>query len=175
MEVYLIRHTSVDVEPGTCYGCTDVPVKDTFEEEAAITQGHLKGIVFDQVYCSPLSRASKLAEFCGYPNAKRDDRIKEMNMGEWEMQKFDSIQDPQLQEWYNDFRNTPTQGGESFKDLYTRVVCFLEEIKSKNYKRIAVFAHGGVLISARIYAKQIPEANGFEHLTPYGGIERIEI
>ena len=29
MEVILIRHTSVDVPPGTCYGHSDVPLKDT--------------------------------------------------------------------------------------------------------------------------------------------------
>ena len=37
MEVILIRHTSVDVPPGVCYGQTDVPLKPTFEQEAAIT------------------------------------------------------------------------------------------------------------------------------------------
>lgn len=42
MEVILIRHTSVDVPPGVCYGQTDVPLKPTFEQEAAITQENLK-------------------------------------------------------------------------------------------------------------------------------------
>lgn len=37
MEVILIRHTSVDVPPGMCYGQTDVPLKPTFETEAAVT------------------------------------------------------------------------------------------------------------------------------------------
>ena len=42
MEVILIRHTSVDVLPGVCYGQTDVPLKPTFEQEAAVTQENLK-------------------------------------------------------------------------------------------------------------------------------------
>ena len=33
MEIYLIRHTSVDVPAGYAYGQTDVPLKPTFEEE----------------------------------------------------------------------------------------------------------------------------------------------
>ena len=37
MEVILVRHTSVDVPKGTCYGQTDVPVAATFEVEAAAT------------------------------------------------------------------------------------------------------------------------------------------
>lgn len=51
MEVILIRHTSVDVPPGVCYGQTDVPLKPTFEQEAAITQENLKNYLpFDHVY-----------------------------------------------------------------------------------------------------------------------------
>lgn len=50
MEVILIRHTSVDVPPGVCYGQTDVPLKPTFEQEAAVTQENLKAFLpFDPV------------------------------------------------------------------------------------------------------------------------------
>ena len=41
MKVYLIRHTAVDVPSGTCYGQTDVPLKSTFEAEAAQTLRNL--------------------------------------------------------------------------------------------------------------------------------------
>ena len=33
MEVIFIRHTSVDVPPGVCYGQTDVPLRHSFEQE----------------------------------------------------------------------------------------------------------------------------------------------
>lgn len=56
MVVYLIRHTSVDVPQGVCYGQTDVPLNPTFEEEAAQTSARLKGLQFDKVYMSPLTR-----------------------------------------------------------------------------------------------------------------------
>ena len=42
MEVIFIRHTSVDVPPGVCYGQTDVPLRNSFEQEAAVTSGNLK-------------------------------------------------------------------------------------------------------------------------------------
>ena len=32
MKVTLIRHTKVDVPKGTCYGWSDVPVANSFEE-----------------------------------------------------------------------------------------------------------------------------------------------
>lgn len=175
MEVYLIRHTSVDVPPGTCYGQTDVPLRDTFEAEAAVTRAGLDGLHFDAVFTSPLTRAVRLAAFCGYPDAVRDDRVKEMDMGEWEMQRFDDITDPQLQRWYDNYLHERTQGGECFMDLYARVRDFLYDVRGCGYRRIAVFAHGGVLIAARALAGQIDVNKGFGNLTPYGGIEHIEI
>lgn len=49
MEIVLIRHTSVDVPPGVCYGQTDVPLKPSFEQEAAVTKENLKVYLpFDQ-------------------------------------------------------------------------------------------------------------------------------
>lgn len=47
MEVWLVRHTSVDVPAGTCYGRSDVPLRDSFEVEAAAVRENLKDIAFD--------------------------------------------------------------------------------------------------------------------------------
>jgi len=170
MEVILIRHTSVDVPKGTCYGWTDVPVRDTFEQEAAVTRQSLEQYLpFDKVYRSPLTRARLLAAYCGYPDAVADDRLKEMNMGQWEMQLYDEIQDPHLQEWYDDYINQPTTGGESFSQQYQRVAAFLDELKGHPYRRVAIFAHAGVLISAGLHAGLYQWENAWSHLTDYGG------
>ena len=56
-----------------------------------------------------------------------------------------------------------------------RVSSFLDELKSKPYGKVAIFAHGGVLICAGIYGGLFTEENCFNHLVPYGGIERISI
>jgi len=175
MVVYLIRHTSVDVPQGMCYGQTDVPLKPTFEEEAAQTSAQLKGLQFDKVYMSPLTRCVRLATFCGYPDAERDDRIKEINFGDWEMQRFEDITDSNLQKWYADYRNVRATNGESFQDQYQRVADFLNELRQKPYKQVAIFAHGGVLINAQIYAGTVKSEEAFSALTPYGGIIKIEI
>ena len=175
MEIYLIRHTSVDVPPGTCYGITDVPLKDTFEAEAAVVRSRLEGLHFDCVYTSPLSRAARLAAWCGYPDAVRDDRLREMNMGQWEMQAFDSIADERLEQWYDDYLNVAPTGGESFSRMYDRVSAFLDGLRARPCRRAAVFAHGGVLVCARIYAGQVPMARAIQQLPPYGGIVRIDI
>ena len=175
MDIVLIRHTSVGVPKGTCYGWSDVPVAETFEQEAAVTKSNLGDGAFDAVFSSPLTRARMLAGYCGWPDPIIDDRLKEMNMGDWEMKLFDEIEDENLQRWYDDYMHLAATGGESFPDLFARVSSFLDELKTKPYRRVAVFAHGGVLICAGIYGGLFPEEDCFKHLVPYGGTERIII
>ncbi|MBP3252411.1 MAG: histidine phosphatase family protein, partial [Prevotella sp.] len=111
MEVVLIRHTRVDVPKGTCYGQTDVPVAATFEIEAEATRLALADYQpFDCVYSSPLTRARRLASYCGYDHPLTDRRLMEMSMGQWEMQRYDDISDPYLQQWYDDYMHLPTPG-----------------------------------------------------------------
>ncbi len=176
MEVILIRHTAVDVPTGTCYGQTDVPLKPSFEEEAAITKAALEAFgPIDHAFTSPLSRCTRLAAYCGYADAERDPRILEIDFGEWEMMLFDDITDPHLQEWYADHINTPVTGGESFMQQYQRVSRFLDELKEKPWNRVAVFAHGGVLVSAQVYAGMVTPEAAFAALPPFGGLVRITL
>ena len=176
MEVILIRHTPVDVAPGTCYGQSDVPLKPTFPDEAAVTAAALKDYApFDHVYTSPLSRCTLLADFCGYPDAERDARLMEINFGEWEMKRFDDITDERLQQYYDDFLNTPPTGGESFMEIYARVKSFLEELRGKSWRRVAVFSHGGVLLCALLYTGRADFSRPFDSLTPHGGVISIEL
>lgn len=176
MEVILIRHTAVDVPTGTCYGQTDVPLKPSFEEEAAITKAALEAFgPIDHAFTSPLSRCTRLAAYCGYADAERDTRILEIDFGEWEMMLFDDITDPHLQEWYADHINTPVTGGESFMQQYQRVSRFLDELKEKPWNRVAVFAHGGVLVSAQVYAGMVTPEAAFAALPPFGGLVSITL
>ncbi len=177
MEVTMIRHTSVDVPKGMCYGWSDVPVAPTFQLEAAETKRNLGEEVFDCVYSSPLTRARKLAAFCGYEHPILDDRLKEMNMGDWENRLYDDIEreDPAIRKWYDDYMNLAATNGESYRSVYSRVADFLDELRQQPYQRVAIFAHGGVLICAGVYAGLFPEDDCFRHLTPYGGIQRFQL
>ena len=174
MEVILVRHTSVDVPPGVCYGQTDVPLKPSFEQEASHTLSLLQPYLpFDRVYTSPLSRCVKLAGYCGYPDAERDERLLEINFGSWEMVPFDQNTDPRLPLWYDDYLHVAATGGESFTMQYERVARFLDDLRTRPYGRVALFAHGGVLLCAQIYAGLIRPEEAFGSLTPYGGVIRI--
>lgn len=181
----MIRHTSVEVARGTCYGWTDVPVSAHFEEEAEACKRQLEGVHFDRVYTSPLTRAKKLATYCGWPNAIEEPRMKEMHMGDWEMQRFDEITDPQLREYYDNYLDSPTRNGESFRDLYARVTAFIEELKAEEQRqracghegpwRVAVFCHGGPIICAMVYAGLVPLEEGYANIPDYASINVLEV
>lgn len=98
-------------------------------------------------------------------------------MGDWEMMRYDDIEskDPAILKWYNDYMNLAATNGESYRLLYQRVADFLDELRQKEFERVAIFAHGGVLICAGVYARLFPEEECFSHLVPYGGIQLIEL
>lgn len=179
MRVFLVRHTSVDVPAGTCYGHTDVPLAATFPEEAEVVKQRLDAlnVKFNAVYSSPLSRAWKLADYCGFPNPVWDDRLKELNFGDWEMQLFDEIKDPHIQEWYDDYLHVPCTNGESFQDQLHRVGLFLEDLKKKHApdENIVVFAHGGILTCALLYMGKTTLEEAFSNILPYGSVIELSI
>ena len=174
MEITFIRHTRVAVPPFTCYGWTDVPLADTFEEEASVVRQKLESTSFDCVYTSPLTRARRLATYCGHADAIVDDRLREMNMGDWEMQRYDEIRDEALQRWFDDYMHQPTTGGESFPMLLHRVSSFIDELCRKPYHHVAVFTHGGVIVCAGLYAGLYEEKDAFSHQPEYGGMLTIQ-
>lgn len=174
MKVYIVRHTSVDVPFGTCYGQTDVPLKSSFEEEARAVKSEIDGVSFDKVYTSPLSRCVKLAEYCGFADAVRDERIKEICLGDWEMKLFTEIDDPKLKDWYEDYMNTRPTNGESFMDQLKRVSAFFDELKQHDYANVLLFAHGGVQICAELYTGKMKEGEEFD-VHPYGSVITVEL
>jgi len=170
MKITFVRHTAVDVEPGICYGQSDVPLRPTFPEEADAVRAKLEGKYFGAVFTSPLTRCVRLAKQCGYPDAIRDDRLKELNFGDWEMKRFDEITDPQLQEWYADYINVAPTGGESFAEQRRRLESFIDSIRESDHGTTLVFAHGGILLQAMLIAGKIAIGDIFDHQPPYGGI-----
>lgn len=175
MEIYLVRHTSVDVPPGFNYGQTDVPLKPSFEEEAEVVKNNLKGLVFDKVWTSPLSRCARLAAYCGFPDAEHEERIKEIHFGDWEMVSFEQLSsDPRSIPWFEDWANVKSPGGESLTDQYKRVGEFLDEIRASGFKHVCAFAHGGVLSCAGVYAGMYEIKEAFKRIPPYGSIIRLE-
>ena len=171
MKVHIVRHTAVGVS-GICYGQTDVPLKETFEKEAEVVKQKLKGVSYDVVFSSPLSRAKKLAEYCGYENIQLYDCLKELHFGDWEMQEWDRID---MSEWEKDWINNPAPNGESFQQMYDRVASFLDELKNSTHKSVIVFAHGGVINCFKVYFGLTDLKGAFDNLAEYGEVFEFEL
>lgn len=148
MIIHLIRHTAVGVPRGICYGRTDVPLADTFEQEAALVRQRLAGLPIDKAFTSPLTRCRRLAAFCGFPNAVADDRLREVDFGEWEMQSYDTLyaNDPRFSAWCNDYTSARPPGGETLAEVLARFDDFLDErLRPQPCGHVALFCHGGLL------------------------------
>lgn len=192
MRLVLIRHTSVAVPRGICYGQTDVPLAASFAEEATTVKEGLGGYTFDRVCCSPLSRCVRLAEYCGYPDAVRDDRLKEICFGDWEMRAYDDIQGLELQRWFDDYINVAPPGGESVIDQQRRFLDFIRDLRHDfsgitypaldrvpstppDTPTIALFTHGGILINALVALAGRTFQEVYADIPPYGSIIDLRI
>lgn len=160
MEIYVVRHTRVAVNKGICYGQTDVDLTDTFEEELAVLKNQLPND-FDQVFSSPLSRCKKLAKVFS-SEIIFDDRLKEMNFGDWELKAWNDIPKDEIQPWYDEFVYTKTPNGENFEMLFLRLKSFLDELRTKDYQKVLIVTHAGIIRAIWTYLLETPLQNAFK-------------
>ena len=176
MRVYIVRHTSVVLDGNyVCYGYSDIDVRSTFVEEATLTRKALEGLCFDGVFSSPLKRARKLAAFCGYPDPITDDRLKEMNFGDWEGRPWNEIIiNEGTEEFFMRYIDQPTPGGESRRMQYERVSHFLMEKRAEGYQQILIFCHGGVINCARALAGLCQLEEAYATIPAFGSVTELD-
>lgn len=176
LRVLWVRHTAVDPAcVSVCYGQTDVPLHTTFEQEAAITAEKLQAYTYDAVFSSPLSRAYKLATYCGHSDAQLDPRLMELDFGDWELVPWtDILQGVDARTFFAPYLTRQTPDGESVMDQYRRVCAFLQEqMPSEGHRCLLVFCHGGVINGASAMAGRSDLRDAFAHIPPYGSITDI--
>lgn len=174
MRITLVRHTSVDVPPGVCYGKSDVLPAPTFPEEAAQVKRKLQGQFFPAVYCSPSTRCRRLAEVLTQMKPVCDNRLMEMDFGDWEGKYYDEITDPRLQEWYDDYIHLRATGGESFLDQQNRFKDFITDLKTAGKNDVLIVTHAGILMQALIFAG-VPEDEVFRRKISFGEVIALEL
>ncbi len=174
MEIYLIRHTTPQIEKGICYGQTDLDVTDSFIEEVGTIKTKLGKLNKDIIiYSSPLQRCLKLAEKLSNKLPVIEKRLMELNFGHWEMQAWDDINKTELNLWMDDFVNVACPNGESYKSLYERTSEFINELKEKNTKKAIIVSHGGAIRAILSYIKQEPLIRSFNTKVNYGDVIKI--
>jgi alpha-ribazole phosphatase len=177
MEIYLVRHTETICEKGVCYGQSDVGLAEPFESvfENIVSQLPPEAIIFS----SPLKRCVILAEYI-QDNIKtisfeKEDRLMEMNFGDWEMKNWNEIPPGQLNPWMEDFVNICISNGESFVELHKRVGEFLSQISKETTKPIIIVAHAGVIRSILCHHTSLPLKDAFNNKVDFGQVIKIEV
>lgn len=156
MEIYLVRHTSVNMESGTCYGKSDIDVSCAFPAELEVIKNKLGNPGSFVFYTSPLKRCVKLAQKLSSSDFIPDNRLIECNFGEWELKKWASLEGEYFKKWQGDYVNMPCPNGETYLEIYERSSEFFEELIKKAHPKTAVITHGGVIRAILAYVLKIP-------------------
>ena len=172
MEIYLVRHTTPKIEKGICYGQTDLDVAATFENEVAVILNSLEITQETSVYSSPLKRCTKLAQQFS-DNILIDDRLMELNFGDWELLKWDNLPKKASTIWMNDFVNVSTPNGEAYIDLANRANEAFTEIISTSAKKLIITTHAGVIRSLLSKINNIHLKDSFDIQVEYGQVFKI--
>ncbi len=189
--LYFLRHTPTAMPPGSCYGFRDVPLADDYSRDLAAVRERLRAadpeLETPRVFSSPLTRCRRLAEdildvlnIVSPPPSQNsvvlDERLKELNFGEWEGRAWDDIQasdGARAEAWMASFVETPCPGGESYRDLAERTHSFLEDLATGD-EAVLVVAHGGSIraLLARLLGLELDYAFRLE--IDYGRLSRVD-
>ncbi len=175
MDIYLIRHTTPDIDRSICYGQTDLPLKNTFEEEAQLILDQLPNW-FDKIYSSPLIRCHTLANAIPANEVIIEPRLRELSFGEWEMQPWKDLPKPAFAHWKQHFVHQAPPKGESMKELQDRVMSWWEEIHQGLTSPVGIVAHFAVIrVFMAALQKTSLEDIFNQELMEYGAVFQLKV
>ena len=155
--IYFIRHGETNYNKEHRYqGHLDIPLNEIGISQAEKARDELAGLVFDEIYSSPLSRAKKTAEIINEKQGAEiffDDRLKEIYGGTSQGQCLDKWTEDEVKDLHN---NPKKFGAESSEEFSLRVEEFFKEIEESD-KNILIVAHGGVYRAIYRYLNGIKE------------------
>ena len=156
--IYIIRHGKTELnQKNVLQGRSNHLLNNEGIEQAKEAKEKLKGISFDYVFSSPLSRAIQTAEIV--TNGKEpviDERLIEMDYGPYEGSDLKNPP-PEIIYFFSDFvHNSAPEGMEQLSNVVNRAGDFIESIRGLN---------GNILISTHAIAMK----GILEYLTPESG------
>jgi alpha-ribazole phosphatase len=169
MSFWLARHAQPQVETGVCYGALDVPADPQATQRAARRLADMlpPGTL---VTSSPLQRCELLTR---YLYALRPDlalgfdpRLREMDFGNWEGQRWDAIGQPALEAWTADFAQHRPGGGETVQHFMQRVAAAWD---GRHASPTLWVTHAGVIRACGLLAqgiRQIDRADQWPQAAP---------
>ncbi|MEM9500684.1 MAG: histidine phosphatase family protein [Pseudomonadota bacterium] len=146
MALIFLRHSEPLIEPGICYGQSNIGARLLSQSEL---QDIISGLPTTIAYIatSPLSRcadlAAQIAELLAVP-LQTDLRLQEIDFGRWEMQAWDDIPRGEIDAWGANVTGANPHGGETVDEVTARVQSYLDDTPYDQTNILAV-THMGVV------------------------------
>ena len=153
------------------YGRLDVDCEDPQPIAARLKSRLPAGTT---VIASPLRRARRLAEAL-LPQIRIDERLSEIDFGDWEGKAWDDIDRAALDRWAADVLGFVPPGGESVAQLQSRVIDFAKELRGLEIPRVALVTHAGVIRALFGHWRQLPDREWTQLKFDFGSMTALEI
>ena len=172
MKLWLIRHAPVDAPAGLCYGRTDLSaqVEPMRVAVRAIAAQLPAGIA---VRSSPRQRCSAMAQAVVARRADLatpviDERLAEMDFGDWEGRRWTDIPRSAFDAWTSDFVEARAgRCGESTRLFMARVGAAWDDWRASRQEQ-AWFTHAGVIRAVHLLQRgvRLPQGSADWPSTP---------
>lgn len=176
MKLLLIRHPTPDVAKGLCYGQTDVPLAQDWQQDAEAIQTWLATNHPDctwQFFHSPLQRTRLLAQALS-SDSMPTDALKELDFGTWENQLWSDIPKTEIDQWSDQLVVAAPYQGESLEQLLNRVLEWFRGIRAANKDAVLV-THSGVIKVLLAELCKMPMEQCFRFNPSYSSITELDI
>jgi len=138
VRLFLIRHPRPLLGDGICYGRLDIEAEDPRPVAARLRPLLPAGT---PVVSSPLQRTRRLAAAL-HPQPSCDERLQEIDFGEWEGRPWERIERRLLDAWAGDVLHFVPPGGESVAMLQARALACVGDLRGSD---CALVTHAGVI------------------------------
>lgn len=148
-ELYFVRHGQTEWNAiARMQGQWNSDLNQLGREQAEVNGQFLANRHIEALFVSPLDRTRQTAEIINQHLAlpvSYDDRIMEWDCGQWSGFLYKDVKKKWAEEWRQleaDRFNYRGPGCENYPDMIKRSTPFLEEMKARPEKRIAIVSHG---------------------------------
>lgn len=154
-QILIVRHAESEANlQGVLAGRIDpTPLTRKGKSAARALRPTLEAFDAQAVFASPMLRCRQTAQWAGYEDFILDDRLLEMDYGDWSGRKLKTLS--RRKEWKSIQQSPETfefPGGESFKCASERIKNFIDSMRETSFERVALFTHGDI---ARIMINQM--------------------
>ncbi len=185
MNLWLARHAQPLMGAGICYGVLDVAA------DAALTTAAAKSLAAtlpENTICriSPLRRCQQLGAALALlrpdlsikSSSCTDQRLVEMDFGQFEGQPWANIPKAAIDAWTADFGNHRFGGIESANEVLQRVKTVLDDVLTLNADNVLWITHAGVIRAASLLKQGIYRVTTAEEwplaVVEFGCVENID-